>query len=145
MHSMSKARLFVAAGLAMMAGATLVSAQELDTLEAQLAAVAAAADEAQARVEQARAVVEERRSALAKTEVRAPVAGRLGERRVEVGMLVDPATVLFVVGDLRELIVEVTLTESMLAFVEAGQPAIVQPRGEGQAVEARVLPWRIQK
>jgi len=116
----------------------LVSAQELETLEAQLDAVAAAADEAQARVDQARAVVEERRSALAKSEVRAPVTGHLGERRVEVGMLVDPATVLFVIGDLGELIVEVTLTEAMLDTVRQGQSVVIEPRGAGEPVEAAI-------
>jgi HlyD family secretion protein len=106
----------------------LVSEQDLETLEAQLDALRASADEAAARVEQRRAGVEERRSALEKTVVRAPVAGRLGERRVEVGMLVDPSTVLFVVGDLDELIVEVNLTESMLGRVEEGLPVVIETR-----------------
>lgn len=106
----------------------LVSEQELETLEAQLDALQASADESAARVEQAQATVEERRSALAKTVVRAPVAGSLGERRAEVGMLVDPSTVLFVVGDLEELIVEVNLTEAMLARVEEGLPVVIETR-----------------
>ena len=37
-------------------------------------------------------------------------------------MLVTPATVLFVVGDLDQVIVDVPLTEKMLARVQAGQP-----------------------
>ncbi len=123
----------------------LVSAQELETLEAQLDATRANADEAGARVEQARATVEERRSALAKTEVRAPVAGRLGERGAEVGMRVDPSTVLFVVGDLGELIIEVNLTETMLARVEEGQPVVIAGRataGEPMRAElSRISPF----
>lgn len=106
----------------------LVSAQELESLEAQLDALRASADEAAARVQQRLAGVEERRSALAKTVVRAPVAGVLGERRAEVGMLVDSSTVLFIVGDLDELIVEVNLTEGMLERVEEGQPVIIETR-----------------
>jgi RND family efflux transporter MFP subunit len=88
--------------------------------------------------------VDERRSALAKTEVRAPVGGRLGERRVEVGQLVDPSTVLFVVGDLDELIVEVTLTEAVLARVSEGQPVEIAPRAETEPVRAtlsRISPF----
>lgn len=106
----------------------LVSDQELETQEAQLDALRASADEAAARVEQSQAAVLERRSALEKTIVRAPVAGRLGERRAEIGMLVDPSTLLFVVGDLGELIVEVDLTESMLARIDEGLPVIIQAR-----------------
>jgi len=105
-----------------------VSEQDLDSMEAQLDALRASADEAAARVEQRQAAVEERRSSLAKTVVRAPVAGRLGERRAEVGMLVDPSTMLFVVGDLDELIVEVNLTESMLDRVEEGLPVQIETR-----------------
>jgi RND family efflux transporter MFP subunit len=107
----------------------LISAQALETLEAQLDAARASADEAAARVEQARAAVEERRSALAKTVIRAPVAGRLGDRRAEVGMLVDPSNVLFVVGDLGELIIEVNLTEATLARVDEGLPVVIESRG----------------
>jgi HlyD family secretion protein len=106
----------------------LVSEQDLDSLEAQLDALRASADEALARVDQRQAAVEEQRSALAKTVVRAPVAGRLGERRAEVGMLVDPSTLLFVVGDLDELIVEVNLTESMLRKVEEGLQVEIESR-----------------
>lgn len=106
----------------------LVSAQELESLEAQLDVVRASAEEAAARVEQRQAAVEERRSALAKTVVRAPLAGRLGERRAEVGMLVDPSTVLFVAGDLDELIVEVNLTEAMLSTVREGLPVAIETR-----------------
>ncbi len=127
----------------------LVSAQDLETLEAQLDAVRASADEAEARVEQARAVVEERRSTVAKTRVRAPVAGRLGERRAEVGMLVGPADVLFVVGDLDELIVEVNLTEAMLARVAEGLPVVVEGRSAaGEPVRAelsRISPFLAQE
>jgi RND family efflux transporter MFP subunit len=121
-----------------LAAEKLVSAQELESLEAQLEALRASAKEATARVELARAAAEERRSALAKTIVRAPVAGRLGERRVEVGMLVDPAGVLFVVGDLDQLIVEVNLTEEMLARVDQGQPVEIESRSEGPTLAAKM-------
>ena len=122
-----------------LAAEELVSQQELETLEAQLDALRASTDEATARVEQSRATVEERRSALSKTEVRAPVAGRLGERRAEVGMLIDSSDVLFVIGDLSELIVEVNLTEEMLATVEEGLPVEIFSRGaKGQATPAEL-------
>jgi RND family efflux transporter MFP subunit len=111
-----------------LAGQELVSEQELESLEAQLVALQASADEAAARVAQRQAAVEERRSALAKTVVRAPVGGSIGERRAEVGMMVDPSTVLFVVGNLEELIIEVDLTEAMLVRVEVGLPVEIEGR-----------------
>jgi RND family efflux transporter MFP subunit len=124
----------------------LVAVQVLETQEAQLVALQASADEAAARVEQARATVEERRSALDKTVVRAPLAGRVGDRQAEVGMQVDPATVLFLAGDLRTLIVEVNLTETMLARgVEPGLPVVIETRGgSGEPIRAelsRVSPF----
>lgn len=115
-----------------LAGEELVSAQELESLEAQLDALRASADEARARVAQRQAAVEERRSELAKTVIRAPVSGNIGERRVEIGMRVDPSTVLFVVGNLDELIIEVDLTEAMLARVDVGLPVEFTSRAAGQ-------------
>jgi multidrug efflux pump subunit AcrA (membrane-fusion protein) len=73
------------------------------------------------------------------------VAGRVGERRVEVGMLATPGTVLFRVGGMDRVIVEVTLTEEMLARVTPGLPVVVRPRDPGVApIEAhltRVSPF----
>jgi HlyD family secretion protein len=123
----------------------LVSEQELETLEAQLDALRASTDEAAARVEQAQATVEERRSAQAKTVVRAPVSGRLGERRAEIGMLIDSADILFVMGDLDELIVEVNLTEAMLSSVQEGQTVEIEARsGDVEPIRAtlsRISPF----
>lgn len=123
----------------------LVSDVELETQEAQLAAGRAVAEQAAARVEQARATVAERRNALGKTVVRAPVAGRLGQLQAEVGMLVDPSTVITVLGDLRDLVVEVPLTQEMLGFVREGQSVrVATPAlGDGpvEATLTRVSPF----
>jgi RND family efflux transporter MFP subunit len=100
----------------------LVSRLELDTQEARLDAAEASAAQAHARVEQARATVEERRAAVAKAVVRAPVAGRVGQRGVEVGLQVDPGTVLFLIGDLDQVRVEIPLTEGMLGYIDEGLP-----------------------
>jgi len=117
----------------------LASQLELETLEAQLAAVQAEADQTQAQVEQARATVSERRSALSKATLTAPVAGVVGRRDVEVGMVVGPSSMLFIIGDLDELIVEVPLTQDMLRVVEVGTPVEIDDReGEGEPIEARI-------
>jgi HlyD family secretion protein len=99
----------------------LVSALEAETQEARLTAARAGAAQAQAAVDEARATAEERRAALDRAVVRAPVAGRVGQRNAEVGMLAGADDVLFVLGDLRDLIVEVPLTEEMLQHVRTGQ------------------------
>lgn len=115
----------------------LVSELQLETEEAQLEA-------AEARVDQARATLEERRVEVGRAVVRAPVAGRVGRRDVEVGMLVDPSTVLFVLGDLDDLLIEVPLTEAMLAHVRTGQrveissPALQAPI---EATLSRISPF----
>jgi len=121
-----------------LAAEELVSDQQLETEEAQLAAAEASAAEAAARVEQARATVDERRSALDKTTVRAPVAGHVGRRNAEVGMLADSSTVLFLLGDLGELIVEAPLTEAMLGHVEAGQPVRITAPALEEPLTARL-------
>jgi RND family efflux transporter MFP subunit len=120
-----------------LAAESLISRLELDTLEAQLLGAQAAADEAEARVEQARATLEERRSAVAKTVVRSPVEGRVGTRGVEPGMLVEPSTLLFQVGSLDELRVEVPLTSTMLQNVSVGQPVVIRPPA-GEPIEAKL-------
>jgi RND family efflux transporter MFP subunit len=106
----------------------VTSQLDLETLEAQLDAVQAGADQSQARVEQGRAIVQERRSALAKATITAPVAGSVGQRNVEVGMVVGQSSTLFVVGDVDDLIVEVPLTQEMLGHVEVGSPVEIEAR-----------------
>ncbi|MEM9554509.1 MAG: efflux RND transporter periplasmic adaptor subunit [Acidobacteriota bacterium] len=100
----------------------LVSQLELETQEARLEASQASLEQAEARVDEAAASVDERRADLDETLVRAPVAGTVGQRRIEVGQLVDPSTVLFELGDLETMRVEVPLTEAMLGRVRAGLP-----------------------
>lgn len=122
-----------------LAGEDLVSEVDLETQEARLAAARAVAEQAAARVEQARATVAERRNALGKTVLRAPVAGRLGQLQAEVGMLVDPSTVITVLGDLRDLVVEVPLTQEMLGFVREGQTVRVAAPALGETPVAATL------
>jgi HlyD family secretion protein len=100
----------------------IVSALERETLEAQLAAAQASVRQAAARASEARAALGARQSTYDKTVVRSPIAGRVGRRQHEVGMLVTPATVLFVVGDLERVTVDLPITEKMLAQVKPGMP-----------------------
>ncbi len=122
----------------------MVSALEAETEAAQVAAGQAAVKQAQARVDEARASVGMRRSSLDKTVVRSPIAGRVGRREAEQGMLVTPATVLFIVGDLDRVIVDVPLTEKMLGQVRPGQPVALRGPAWGRARPAtlsRISPF----
>jgi RND family efflux transporter MFP subunit len=116
-----------------LAAQELISDFDLETQEAQLLAGEAAAEQADARVEQSQAVVQERRTALERTVVRAPVSGRVGQRQAEVGMIADSGTVLFVIGDLDDLIVEVPLTEEMLGYLRVGQTVRIHSEKLGGA------------
>jgi len=106
----------------------LVSDLDLETREAQLAAVKAEAMQALARVAQMRASAAESRSELARMVVRAPAAGRVGQRAVEVGMVVNPSTTLFLLGDFEDLLVEVPLTQDLLRHIEVGTPVEIDAR-----------------
>ncbi|HEX6199720.1 MAG TPA: efflux RND transporter periplasmic adaptor subunit [Thermoanaerobaculia bacterium] len=116
----------------------LMSDMELETQEAQIDAARAQAEQAEAGVEQAQAAVEERRSALSKTTVRAPISGRVGQRNAEPGMLADPSTTLFLIGDFDELIVEVPLTEEMVGHVAEGTPVEVGAQSLEEPIRATV-------
>ena len=128
-----------------LAAQALVSRVQMETLEAQLGVVRAQAQQADARVAQARATAAERRRALAKTVIRAPAAGRIGRRQVEPGQLVTPATLLFELGNLDRLRVEVPLTGEMLEAVRPGQTALIRSDALGpepaRAQLSRVSPF----
>ena len=126
-----------------LASERLISDAELEALEAQLAAARAGADEAAARIAQARAIADERRAALSRTVVRAPVSGWVGQRNAEVGMLARADTLLFLLGDLDRVIVEIPLTQQLIGKVAAGAPVLIEagtaaPR---RATIARVSPF----
>ncbi len=122
----------------------LVSRLDLETLEAQFSAAEAAVEVADARVDETAATVAEIREQASKTEVRSPVAGRIGRSRVEVGLLVSPGTLLFQVGSLDRVIVEIPLTESMLDDLRPGQTALLSPDDSKDPVRAtltRISPF----
>lgn len=101
------------------------SEQELQAIQAQVNAAAASHQQALARIEQARATVEERQEALRRTVVRAPISGHVGQRNVEVGMRVDSGTQLYTIGDLSNVRVTVAVSDEILGQIEPGQTALV--------------------
>lgn len=107
----------------------LVTEVELETIKAQLESAEADVQLAQAGVEQAAANLAERQDALAKTVIRAPVAGVVGMRDAEVGMQVTTGTRLFTIGNLDRVFVRIVLTDAMINYIETGQPVLVYPDG----------------
>lgn len=115
------------------------SAADLELLQAQVAGAEAADEQAKARIAQAEANLEEQREAVRRTVVRAPVAGTIGGRNVEVGMRVDPSRPLFTIGDLSKVRVDVSVTDRMMDRIRVGQTALITVEGsEGGAIEAAV-------
>jgi HlyD family secretion protein len=107
----------------------LVTEAELETMAAQFESAAADVELAKASVEQAASTLAERRDALAKTVISAPVAGVVGGRDAEVGMQVTTGTRLFTIGNLDRVVVRIILTDLMLNYIETGQPVLIHSDG----------------
>lgn len=75
--------------------------------------------------------------ALRRQEVRATLAGRVTDRRIDVGASVSPETEAFVVADLSVVWVEMTISASDIAFVREGQTVAVA--GADQPVEGKII------
>jgi len=112
----------------------LVPASELESVQAERDADRAAVDAAKAR--------------LAETVVRAPFAGRLGLRRVSIGSLVSPSTVITTLDDTDTIKLDFDVPETALAYVATGLPIVAHSaawpearfEGEVASVDTRVDP-----
>ena len=111
----------------------LVSELELETERAQVDGATANLERTRAQVEQARATVEEREANLARTAIRAPISGRIGQRNAEIGMRVNGNTELFTIGDLDNVRIEASLTERMLSYIEEGHRARISSESIGDS------------
>jgi HlyD family secretion protein len=98
----------------------LGSAAELETAQAEALSAEAELLLMQAERQQAASLVEERRSALGETTIRAPITGIVGGRNAEIGQLATTSTPLFVIGDPRSMRVTITLTQRMLGYIDTG-------------------------
>jgi len=107
----------------------LASTAELENIQTQALSAEADVALARARVAQAQAQVDERRELLSQTTIRAPIAGRVGNRRAEVGMLVNSSLRLFTLGQMDSLRVEIILTDYMLDYIKRGQRTEIDPSG----------------
>jgi RND family efflux transporter MFP subunit len=117
----------------------LLSRSELDVQQGLVDSARAESSRARAQVAASRAAVVERSESQDQTLVRAPISGRIGQRNVEVGMLVNPQMPLFVIGRLENMRVEVPVTQEVLTHVRRGQPVEIRVGGDAaEAIEAQV-------
>jgi HlyD family secretion protein len=100
----------------------LVTEVERETLAAQVQAAEADVELAEAQLEQAAATLAQRQDQLARTVIRAPIDGVVGQRNAEIGLQVTPTSRLFVIGQIERMRVRVNLTDRMLRYIEPGQP-----------------------
>jgi multidrug efflux system membrane fusion protein len=85
-------------------------------------ATQATLDQNQALLDQARAGIARTEALIAQKLIKAPFAGQLGIRQVELGQHVEPETELVTLTDLDRLYVNFTVPEQARAAVQAGQP-----------------------
>ena len=116
----------------------LVPADTVATLRTQVQAARAALARAKAEVGQARGLMGERADVQAQTTVRAPIAGRVGQRNAEVGMRVDPQTALFTIGRLETVRVEVPVSQDLLPALARGQRVDILVPGHDTPIAAKV-------
>jgi RND family efflux transporter MFP subunit len=128
-----------------LADKNLASDTELETIETRTVSAEADVELANARVEQAEAIMEERQETLSQTVIRAPVAGTVGNRNAEIGMLVSGNTRLFTLGQLDSVRVEIVLTDRMLGYIEESQTAEIHnenlPTGSVSTRLTRISPF----
>lgn len=123
----------------------LESELELEQLEAEVESALASHQLALAQKAQAESVLQERRSDLDNTVVRAPTDGFVGTRHIEVGQIAGPSTRLFQIGDTRMMTIRIPLTERMLSYIETGQTVnITSPAFGGEIIQTsltRISPF----
>lgn len=123
----------------------LGSAAELEAAQAEALSAEAELLLMQAQLRQAASLVEERRSALGETTVRAPITGIVGGRAAEVGQLATTSAPLFVIGDPNSMRVTITLTQRMLGYIETGTSVSivsdVAPESPLSAKISRISPF----
>lgn len=89
--------------------------------ESQLAALDAQIEETRARIKAAEANRELARIDLANTQIKAPIAGIIGNRSVQVGQLVKPGSPLGYLIPADGLFVDANVKETQIARIKPGQ------------------------
>jgi membrane fusion protein (multidrug efflux system) len=104
----------------------------------QVDIVSARADSAAAKVGMARAALEQAKLNLSYTEVKAPVAGVVSRKTVEVGQVVQPGQPLLALVPLDDVWVTANFKESQLRSIRPGQPVEIAVDAYGRTYRGRV-------
>ena len=122
------------------AEATYTRTDALGTNAARVVLESAARSVQTAAQEVARmtALLDQAQIQLAKYTIAAPLSGSVLALTAEPGQIVDLATVLMTITDLRQLVVETDVDESYATQVKVGQPTVLQLSGEADLRAAKV-------
>jgi RND family efflux transporter MFP subunit len=110
-----------------------VSPQEFDEIKARRQSASARHDMAVAGQAQANAALTQARTSLGYTDVRAPFAGVITEKKADAGSLASPGMPLFTLEDPRSYRLEVTVDESSIRIVHIGQSVAISLDALGTA------------
>jgi len=110
--------------------------------KAEIDAKKAARDAANAQVRVAQAQLGATRAQIGQLDVRAPTAGLVLARNVELGQIVSPGSgALFRLAEGGEMEMRAQLAQQDLSNVHVGMPAQVTPVGSGQSITGHV--WQV--
>jgi multidrug efflux system membrane fusion protein len=98
-----------------------ISLQRAQTLAQRQVVAQETVDQNQTQLDQARAQILKTEAIIAQKLIRAPFAGRLGVRQVEIGQFVNPGAAVVTLTDLGHLYVNFTLPSTMRAQIKLGQ------------------------
>jgi membrane fusion protein (multidrug efflux system) len=125
-HAAREAAAAAASAAEKSVGAARARLTQAQTGREQVDIVNARAASASAKAEMARAALEQAKLNLAYTELRAPAAGVVSRRSVEVGQVVQPGQPLLALVGLEDVWVTANFKESQLATIKPGQPVEVE-------------------
>jgi membrane fusion protein, multidrug efflux system len=108
------------------------------TVPAQVSAIHARAESADARVAQQEAAVAQAKLNLEYATVRAPAAGMVSRKSVEVGQIVQPGQPLMAIVPLEQVWVTANFKETQLSAIRPGQTASIKVDAYGRRVEGTV-------
>jgi len=82
-------------------------------------------DQDEAALKNAEAQLAQQRALVEKKTIRAPFAGRVGIRRVDVGQFVSPGTMIVTLQSVNDIYIDFYLPQQQLSQVEVGKPVSV--------------------
>ncbi len=121
-----------------------ISPQEYDEIKARSQAAEARRDLARAGEAQASAALTQSRTALANTQIRAPFAGVVTEKKADAGTFASPGVPLFTLEDTRGYRLEAMVDESDIRLVRVGEavPVLLDSveSAESRGKAAQIVP-----